>query len=121
MSENERDRLEGSGYCEHGNKPMTCLKCKGEQEQKQETEPFSEQERNIAKSKSLIESVGGSIDVRTSLYKQFDAKKISRDGGHFVQELKSHGFLDSALAERLGELFQAAQSDLDLAASQMSL
>lgn len=59
-------------YCEHGNRPP-CALCVGGT-----AEGESSQEKNIRRSRALIEHVGGSIDKDTGPYKQFEAQRHDR-------------------------------------------
>ncbi len=81
MRDDERDKLKDSGYCEHGNKPSTCLVCKKREEQEGE---IAQQEQKVGQAKSMIESIGGTIDSDTRPFKQFDEKNMN--GSLFKKE-----------------------------------
>ena len=67
------------GYCGHGNKPPCSLCAEKSVDTVSVVEDApSPQERNIRRSQSLIESVGGVIDTDTAPYKKFDTTKHER-------------------------------------------
>ncbi len=121
MTKDERRKLEESGYCTHGNRPP-CNLCVEAAEKDEEPEPESLQERSIARSKTLIEHVDGSIDTNTAAYKQFDESKYER---FFIQKGELAGSEvvfkvgETANSDRLVDesrnlkVLEAAESKLD--------